>query len=503
MITIIYSTHKNKDYNEKFKTHLLNSVGLNDVQILEFQNNNQYSLAEVYNSGITESIYDIIVCCHNDIKLEKNWGVKLLDDFSNNPEFGIIGKAGSCYFPESGVYWERMQQTMVGQVWHHPEGQKKWISNYSPKLPFLIPVVTIDGLFISFDKTKIKHRFDKTIGKFHFYDHGFCVPNYLDDVKIGVTSSFEITHESVGQPNQEFFESKIKFVEKYKDNLPLDLKPTSIYTPEVKIKEIKLNGKVAVIIPTKGNLELLIQCVDSFYEYCNPNLFDVFIADTGSSDTELEIIENLVNELDNTKLIKYDYYNFAKINNDVVKNHLDKKHQYILFCNNDIKLTSDVITGMLNVYSTKPKVGSVGCRLHYEDNTIQSDGNLIFFSVSKKQFYVTKRNVGNYFNFSKETNLCTSNTSSLMMVNTNTFNQVGGFNENYIDCFEDVDFCLNLTLKGFNNYVSGNHTAYHYESKTRYVEGNKNVIEYDFKETLLPFIQKNLTKLKDKFLLTQ
>ena len=212
MITIIYSTHKNKDYNEKFKTHLLNSVGLNDVQILEFQNNNQYSLAEVYNSGITESIYDIIVCCHNDIKLEKNWGVKLLDDFSNNPEFGIIGKAGSCYFPESGVYWERMQQTMVGQVWHHPEGQKKWISNYSPKLPFLIPVVTIDGLFISFDKTKIKHRFDETIGKFHFYDHGFCVPNYLDGVKIGVTSSFEITHESVGQPNQEFFESKIKFV---------------------------------------------------------------------------------------------------------------------------------------------------------------------------------------------------------------------------------------------------------------------------------------------------
>ena len=84
MITIIYSTHKDKDYNDKFKAHLLNSVGLNDVQILEFQNNNQYSLAQVYNSGITESIYDIVVCCHNDIRLEKNWGVKLLDDYSNN-----------------------------------------------------------------------------------------------------------------------------------------------------------------------------------------------------------------------------------------------------------------------------------------------------------------------------------------------------------------------------------------------------------------------------------
>ena len=157
MITIIYSTHKDKNYNNKFKEHLSQTVGLKDVQILEFENHNQYSLSQVYNSGITESIYDIVVCCHNDIKLEKNWGKKLLEDFSINPEYGIIGKAGSCYFPESGVYWEKMHQTMVGQVYHHPEGQKKWINRYSVKLPYLTPVVTIDGLFISFDKTKIKY----------------------------------------------------------------------------------------------------------------------------------------------------------------------------------------------------------------------------------------------------------------------------------------------------------------------------------------------------------
>jgi GT2 family glycosyltransferase len=503
MITIIYSTHKDKEYNEKFKTHLQTSVGLNDVQILEYQNNNQYSLAEVYNSGITESIYDIVVCCHNDIKLEKNWGKKLLEDYSNYSEFGVIGKAGSCYFPESGVYWERMNLTMVGQVWHHPEGQKKWINNYSPKLPFIIPVVTIDGLFISFDKTKIKHKFDETIGKFHFYDHGFCVPNYLDGIKIGVTSSFEITHESVGQPNQEFFDSKIKFVEKYKDVLPLDLKPTSIYTPKVKIKDVKLKGKVGVIIPTKGNIELLIQCIDSFYEYCNPKLFDIFIADTGSTEEEINVIEELVNSLDNIKLIKYDYYNFAKINNDVVKNHLDKTHQYILFSNNDIKLTSDVISGMLNVYNTKPKVGTVGCRLHYDDNTIQHDGILVGLKLSNMGLTIVNRNRWSYYNFNKDITKCIGNTAGLMMINTNTFRQIGMFNEEYIDCFEDVELNLKLLLIGFENYNVGTHTAYHYESKTRYVEGNMKVIKYDFNQTLTPFIKKNLMKLKDKILFTQ
>jgi len=201
MITIIYSTHKDQEYNKIFKDTISKTIGIKDFQILEYVNMNQYSLAEIYNKGIKESIFNIIVCCHNDIKLENGWGKKLIEDFNNNPDYGIIGKAGSCYFPESGVYWERMNQTMVGQVYHHPAGQNKWLSKYSAKLPFLIPVVTIDGLFISFDKNKIKHTFDETIGKFHFYDHLFCLPNYLDGVKIGVTSSFEITHQSVGQPN--------------------------------------------------------------------------------------------------------------------------------------------------------------------------------------------------------------------------------------------------------------------------------------------------------------
>jgi len=244
MITIIYSTHKDSDYNNKFKQHLLQTVDLKDVQILEYVNHNQYSLSQVYNMGLNESIHNIVVCCHNDIKLEKGWGRKLLEDFSNYPEFGIIGKAGSCYFPESGVYWERLHQTMVGQVYHHPEGQKKFLSKYSPKLPFLIPVVTIDGLFLSFNKTKIKHKFDESIGRFHFYDHLFCIPNYLDGVKIGVTSSFEITHQSVGPQNQDFIDAKNKFIEKYGKHLPLDLKPEKIFVPEIKEKPIKILVKL-------------------------------------------------------------------------------------------------------------------------------------------------------------------------------------------------------------------------------------------------------------------
>jgi GT2 family glycosyltransferase len=504
MITIIYSTHKDKEYNDRFSDHLVLTSGLQWVQILPYENHNQYSLSELYNKGIKDSKYDIIVCCHNDIKLEKNWGKKLLEDFSNNQDFGIIGKAGSCYFPESGVYWERLHQTMVGQVYHHPPGQKKFLSKYSPKLPFLIPVVTVDGLFIAFDKTKIKHKFDESYGKFHFYDHGFAIPNYLDGVKIGITSSFEITHESIGQPNQEFFESKDKFVEKWGDKLPLDLKPDSVYVPEIKRKKFKKFGKVAIIIPTKGNVDMLLDCIKSFYDNCDSEVFDIFIADTGSEVSEIQKVKEKIKEYNNIKLIEYNYYNFAKINNDVVKNYIDDKYDFILFSNNDIKILNDVITGMLNVFNDDKKTGTVGARLHFEDNTIQHDGIFMGVKMTNKNLEVGHLNIKNYYNFFNTPKIVFGNTGGLLMIRKNVFKLCGMFNENYISCFEDVELNIKTLSMKLNNYVCSNCVAYHYESITRNEDSSKlEKLKHDYINNLIPAVKENWELINNKMIQLQ
>lgn len=497
MITIIYSTHKDPDYNKSFKEHLKKTIGIKNYEILEYENFNQFTLAEIYNKGIRDSENDIIVCCHNDIKLESEWGKKLLKDFEKNPDYGIIGKAGSCYFPESGIYWERMQQTMVGQVYHHPEGQKKWLSRYSTKLPELIPVVTIDGLFMAFDKGKIKHAFDELIGKFHFYDHSFCVPNYLDGVKIGVTSSFEITHQSVGQPNQEFFESKDKFLEKFGSHLPLDLKPERIYVESIKEKPFKNIGKVAVVIPTKGNVEMLFDCVKSYYDNCDSNLFSIFIADTGSTDDEKNWIKDNILTLGDVKLIEYQYYNFAKINNDVVKNHIGEEYEFILFSNDDIKVLNNVIYNMLMIYKENSNVGTVGARLYFSDNTVQHDG--IFIGIDKdRRIRITHLGFKSYYNYTTFTKNVIGNTAGFMMIRKKIFEKCGMFNEDYISCFEDVELNLKCEIIGLNNFLSGKSVAYHYESQTRNNDEEKDKkMSLDFVERLEPFIKNNFTKIKN------
>ncbi len=84
-------------------------------------------------------------------------------------------------------------------------------------------MVVLDGLFFGIDKTKIKHTFDEEFHGFHFYDLSFCLPNYLDGVKIGLTTQIRITHLSIGQTNQQWEGHKLRFEEKYKDKLPIRL----------------------------------------------------------------------------------------------------------------------------------------------------------------------------------------------------------------------------------------------------------------------------------------
>jgi len=219
MITIGYSTRESKP---QFKEYVSKTCGLKNVEIIEVVNNGEKSLPQVYNELINQSSNDICVFCHDDIEFEtNNWGNKLLKVFSKNPEFGIIGVAGSKFLPVSGRWWD-VNQTMYGIVNHKHEG-KKWTSTYSKPLNKPEEVVLIDGLFMCFDKTKIKHKFDEQFEGFHFYDLSFCTPNYLDGVKIGVTTDIRLTHLSIGATNQSWEDKRKQFVEKYNDNLPIDI----------------------------------------------------------------------------------------------------------------------------------------------------------------------------------------------------------------------------------------------------------------------------------------
>ena len=224
MITVGFSTRK---IVPEYIEHIKHTSGLKNIEIIPLENNGQYSLSEAYNLIIKQSSNDIVTLIHDDLIMEtKNWGHKLKSLFNKNKDYGIIGLAGSKYLPQSSMWWE-IPETMYGIVNHQNEG-KKWESKYSKDLKNkLEETVLVDGLFISFMKSRLKENFDERCEGFHFYDVYFSINNFLKGVKLGVTTSIRVTHLSIGQTNQEWEKNRQKFSERYRNHLPIDITNTS------------------------------------------------------------------------------------------------------------------------------------------------------------------------------------------------------------------------------------------------------------------------------------
>lgn len=218
MITIGYCSKK---IDPEFREYIEKSCGLHKVEVIPFENPGTHSLSEAYNIILEQSSNDIVVLCHDDIYFEKpNWGNKILKHFKRNPDYGIIGVAGSKYLPKSGMWWEDNTK-MKGIVNHEHEG-RKWESKYSNSLGNkLDEVVIVDGLFIAIQKNRITKKFNENVKGFHFYDVTFSFENFLNNVKIGVMYDVRITHKSIGQTNEEWEKNRIIFSEHNSKILPL------------------------------------------------------------------------------------------------------------------------------------------------------------------------------------------------------------------------------------------------------------------------------------------
>jgi glycosyltransferase involved in cell wall biosynthesis len=221
MISVVYCTRQT---NPEHIEHLVKTSGLHKhLEVIEIINNGE-SLTTAYNRGLNQAKNDIVVFCHDDITIEtKQWGNKLLKMFEKHPEYGILGVAGTKHMPASGRWWENPKK-MYGRVAHTHEG-KTWLSTYSEDLNQEIEeAVTVDGVFFAINKTKTKKTFNEEVVGFHFYDVTFCFENYLEGVKIGVTTVVRINHKSIGMTNDEWENNRQQFAEHFKDKLPVSIK---------------------------------------------------------------------------------------------------------------------------------------------------------------------------------------------------------------------------------------------------------------------------------------
>jgi len=222
-VSVVVSTRK---IDEGYREHIRKMFSQPDTEILMYENNGEMSLTQVYNKGLKESVNDIVVFMHDDLILETpNMTpkiVKMMSSHSINTNYGIVGIAGTNKLT-IGMWWEN-RENMFGVVGHIHEG-KRHVNHYSKGVfnEKLKDVVIVDGLFFIVHKGRIKKEFNEDFKGFHFYDISFCVENFLEGVKIGITTKFGVTHKSIGITNIQWEKNRLFFDELYGGKIPLEI----------------------------------------------------------------------------------------------------------------------------------------------------------------------------------------------------------------------------------------------------------------------------------------
>ena len=220
VVSVVISTRK---IDDEYLKHVEKMFSHPKTEILIYENDGVSSLTEIYNTGLKDSKNDIVVFMHDDLILEtKNMTPKIVKLFEKHQDYGVIGIAGTDNLI-SGCWWED-RPSMYGKVGHvYKEKRHRSIYNKGVFNDVLKPVVVVDGLFFMIHKKRIKKEFNEQFEGFHFYDICFCVENFLEGVKIGVTTKIELTHKSIGATNKKWEKNKLLFEALYEKSLPLKI----------------------------------------------------------------------------------------------------------------------------------------------------------------------------------------------------------------------------------------------------------------------------------------
>ena len=218
-----------------------------------------------------------------------------------------------------------------------------------------------------------------------------------------------------------------------------------------------------VVILTKCTNGLVYKSIVELTAHSRHNIGTLIVCYTGDDQEEFNKLYKLLGEIPVNSVLEIGEYNFAKLNNKMVKKYVTSEN--ILFMNDDVIVHSDAITPCLKILEDK-EFGAVGIKLLYGDGTIQHAG--IFLDCNNLGMC---KGVGHLHFKEKNRDLPASIvpgvTGAFLMLRTADFNKIGGFDERFKHCFEDVVLCKRIRDLGMQIVCNNAVEAIHYESQTR------------------------------------
>ena len=233
-------------------------------------------------------------------------------------------------------------------------------------------------------------------------------------------------------------------------------------------------GRVSILIPTCDHIRDLETCVESIYARTTYPDFEILLIENNSKEEQtFRSYERMQKEHPDTlKVLTWQGkgFNYSALNNF---GEQYATGEYLLLLNNDTEVITPNWLEEMVMYAQQKRVGCVGAKLLYPDDTIQHAG--IGFGIGgvaghlHKYFPAASDGYMGRLNYVQDVY---GDTAACLLIRREIYDEMNGLDESYAVAFNDVDFCVRVREAGYTNVFTPFAQLYHYESKSRGTEDN-------------------------------
>ena len=246
---------------------------------------------------------------------------------------------------------------------------------------------------------------------------------------------------------------------------------------------------VSIIIPVYNKFYFTYHCISSIIRTESNIPYEIIIANDMSNDKTKIIDKYIKNIIVVNNNIKYNYL----INCNIASKF--SKGKYILFLNNDTKVTKDWLISLLTLIRTHENIGMVGSKLVYPNGKLQEAGGIVF-NTGQCSNYGNKDNPNfPQYNYVKEVDYISG---ASIMVKKEVWDKLGGFDERFSPAYyEDTDFAFKLRKNGYKVLYQPRSIVIHYEGVSNGKDLKSGIKKYQVINKL-KFIEKWKNELKNQ-----
>lgn len=273
-----------------------------------------------------------------------------------------------------------------------------------------------------------------------------------------------------------------------------------LFVYDARFDLLKNEPLVSIIMPTKNGADYVRRCVESILEKSTYKNFELLILDNNSDSADaFECFAELTKRDKRVRVIRAEFpFNWSKLNNFGIKH---ARGDVFIFLNNDMYVISPDWIERLAENALRPDVGAVGAMLLYDDGTIQHAGVVVGMNNWADHVFkgMPPEHYGHGFVSPVINRDVLAVTGACLACSRTALRKIGLFNEKFIVCGSDVEFCINAHKAGLSVMYNANVKLCHYESKSRDVTAIPKVdfmlseIAYnEYRNGNDPFYNKNL-----------